>query len=205
MCCIGPIVKFYGCDYLHEPHDVVFSIHLLDDVENMLCFIITAQKAQLTSINNFFLSFFLSFFPENAGTPSVLRVLHRRATADPSLRRRGAGLGVLFSSPSPSHVGTTLLIRYPFTSISSTFSIHFGISSVPYPYRVKAGPRGAARRSWFWAAGKQSADRARKRTSNWGVDVLARLVVRWGRRFSRVTSFVAYFESLYRVCHYKSS
>jgi hypothetical protein len=55
MCCKGPIVKFYGCDYLHEPHDVVFSI-LLDDVENMLCFIITAQKAQLTSINNFFLS-----------------------------------------------------------------------------------------------------------------------------------------------------
>ncbi|XP_066399914.1 uncharacterized protein [Miscanthus floridulus] len=55
---------------------------------------------------------------------------------NPSLRRRGAGLGVQFSSPSPSHV---------------------------VPYRVKAGPRGAARRSWCWAARKQSADRARKR------------------------------------------
>ena len=44
-----------------------FRYILLDDVENMFCFIITAQKAQLTSINNFFLSI---SFSENAATPS---------------------------------------------------------------------------------------------------------------------------------------
>jgi len=61
---------------------------------------------------------------------------------------------------------------------------------------VEAGPRGAARRRWRWAAGKQSAHRVPKRVSSSGVDVLARLVVRWGRRFSRVTSFVASFDGL---------